>query len=292
MALTPSLVQFFIERINSATISTIKGACSQLFEHLTSEIKDNPVFDSYEKDFVKWENWPDGFESSFSSSEWEIPGSFLDAKTLSYSLYKRVSRAADPFHLLYNITQEGGFDNQIFEFNKAFLNYFTQALNDIINANPEINDGKPEKVTGTKVFIIHGHDELLKKDLQLLLHRAGVTNIVLHEQPDKGRSIIDKLIEESIDSNYAIGILTPDDVNGDGQMRARQNVILEIGYFLGRLGKERVRMLVKEDIEIPSDLQGVLYQKFDAGGAWKIKILKELIAVGVYADLRSVTENF
>jgi predicted nucleotide-binding protein len=77
----------------------------------------------------------------------------------------------------------------------------------------------------------------------------------------------------------------------DGQGRARQNVILEIGYFLGLLGKERVRMLVKGDTEIPSDLYGVLYEKYDESGAWKIKILKEMIAVGIYADTKAVIDT-
>jgi len=99
------------------------------------------------------------------------------------------------------------------------------------------------------------------------------------------------LIDESKDSNYAISLLTPDDLVADGRSRARQNVILEIGYFMGRLGKERVRMLVKEDVEIPSDLSGILYEKFDSGGMWKMKILKELIAVGINADLNAALQS-
>jgi len=78
----------------------------------------------------------------------------------------------------------------------------------------------------------------------------------------------------------------------NGINRARQNVILEIGYFLGKIGKERLRIIVKGDVDIPSDLQGVLYEKHDSNGAWKMKILKELQAVGIYVDLQSVINKF
>ena len=141
------------------------------------------------------------------------------------------------------------------------------------------------------VFIIHGHDDGLKTDVQLLLIRAGVNNIVLHEQADRGRTIIDKLVEESSPSNYAIALLSPDDILQDGTERARQNVILEIGYFIGRLGKERVRLIKKGSIEIPSDLSGILYENYDSAGAWKLKLCKELIAVGIYVDMEAVTNK-
>jgi predicted nucleotide-binding protein len=63
------------------------------------------------------------------------------------------------------------------------------------------------------------------------------------------------------------------------------------GYFIGRLGKERVRLLKRGDIEIPSDLQGKLYENYDLAGAWKMKICKELIAVGIYVDIEAVANK-
>lgn len=161
-------------------------------------------------------------------------------------------------------------------------------MEEIVNANPEIESTKIEKVKGNTVFIVHGHDDGLKTELQLFLTRAGVNNIVLHEQADKGRTIIDKLVQESLNSNYAIALLSPDDKLENGISRARQNVILEIGYFMGKLGKERVRILKKGDVDIPSDLQGVLYENHDKSGAWKIKLCKELMAVGIFVDMETV----
>lgn len=132
-----------------------------------------------------------------------------------------------------------------------------------------------------KIFIIHGHDDHLKKEVQLLLSRAEIDDIVLHEQPDRGRTIIDKLIEETEGASYAIALLCPEDEIDDGTKRARQNVILEIGYFLGKLGKSKVRLIKKGDVDIPSDLRGILYTEYDEKGAWKTNILKEIQAVGI-----------
>jgi predicted nucleotide-binding protein len=188
-------------------------------------------------------------------------------------------------------TAHGDINDAVRNFNDYFLEYFQTVLQEIVNANPELESTEVQKVTGNTVFIIHGHDDEIKAEVQLLLTRAGVNNIVLHEQPDKGRTIIDKLVEESNNSNYAIALLSPDDKALDGSARARQNVILEIGYFIGKLGKERVRILRKGEIEIPSDLSGVLYENYDPVGAWKIKLCKELIAAGIYVDIEAVTRQ-
>ncbi|WP_200813926.1 TIR domain-containing protein, partial [Hymenobacter roseosalivarius] len=92
-----------------------------------------------------------------------------------------------------------------------FFEYLVAASQDITNANPEIEEPTPRKAKGNITFIIHGHDELLKNEVQLLLTRAGVNNIVLHEVSDRGRTVISKLIEESEQANYAVALLTPDD---------------------------------------------------------------------------------
>jgi predicted nucleotide-binding protein len=142
------------------------------------------------------------------------------------------------------------------------------------------------------VFIIHGHDDEMKKDVQLFISRAKLNGIVLHEKPDKNRTIIEKLIEEGNSAAYVIALLSPDDTQEDGTIRARQNVVLEIGYFIGRLGREKVRLLRKGDVVIPSDLQGILYEIYDEKGAWRINLLKELQAAGLPIDSKEVIEKF
>ncbi|MCD8048044.1 MAG: nucleotide-binding protein [Clostridia bacterium] len=143
-----------------------------------------------------------------------------------------------------------------------------------------------------KVFIIHGHNNELKREVQLLLERLGIEGIILHEKPDRGRTIIDKLIEEAEPAVYAIAILTPDDI-AESAYRARQNVYLETGYFLGKLGKSRVLLLKLGNIEIPSDLQGVLYTEVDdvVKGYWKAKVAKELVDAGFNVDIAALLKS-
>jgi predicted nucleotide-binding protein len=173
------------------------------------------------------------------------------------------------------------------------LRYLTQLEDENQKAKNESNSkGRDEKLMENKVFIIHGHDNEMKPQVQLLLTRANLNDVVLHECPDKGRTVIDKLEQESEGACYAIALLSPDDELADGQYRARQNVILEIGYFLGKLGKEKVRMLKRGDVEIPTDLQGILYETYDDGGAWRIKLLKEMHAVGIDVSVDKVIEKY
>ncbi len=289
MALKPELIRFFLGNIQKADLKSFGSEVAHLFEHLNSEIKENQVFDKYENEREKWKEWPDDIRG-----RWSLPTKFEEAKSLIYGLYRKIAeKGADGYNLPMNLTyvQHGDINDAINNFNNQFLEYFQQTLQEIVNANPEIEESYVNKVEGNTVFIIHGHNNELKTEVQLLLTRAGVNNIVLHEVADKGRTIIDKLVEESSNSNYAIALLSPDDKLEDGSARARQNVILEIGYFIGKLGKERVRILKKGQIDIPSDLQGILYENYDIDGAWKIKICKELIAAGIYVDIEYIANK-
>lgn len=287
MALNIELIQFFIKRISNSNSQTFGSEVAHLFEHLEKEVKDNPIYDLYESSRSKWKEWEEQ-----TDDELELPTQFEDAKLYVYDIYKRVSEKGKVGHMLtfhYFPTRHSDINSQINTFNSQLLPYLTESLNDIIEANPEHED-QPKKVDGNTVFIIHGHDGHLKTEVQLLLHRAGVNNIVLHEQADKGRNIVEKLIEETDSANFAIALLSPDDELNDGTKRARQNVILEIGYFLGKLGKSRVRLLKKGDVEMPSDLSGILYENYDESGSWKIKICKELQAVGIFVDLEAIVK--
>lgn len=269
-------------------MQTFGSQVSHLFEHLDNEIKDNQIFEKYQTERILWKEW---VINNYGHSNWTLPKKYEEAKSLIYHLYRVVGEEGEngydlPMNLSY--TPNGDINDAIHNFNSQFLEYFQQVLNEIINANPEIEGNEIQKVKGNTVFIIHGHDIQLKTEVQLLLTRAGVNNLVLHEQADKGRSIIDKLIGESLSSNYAIALLSPDDKLENGSERARQNVILEMGYFIGKLGKERVRLLRKGEIDIPSDLYGILYETYDNAGAWKMKICKELMAAGIHVDIESV----
>lgn len=138
-----------------------------------------------------------------------------------------------------------------------------------------------------KVFVVHGHDELPREKVAHFLERLGFEPIILHEQASGGRTVIEK-IEAHGDVGFAVVLLTPDDEGckkGDSaQPRARQNVILELGYFLGRLKRNRVCALKVGNVEIPSDFGGVVYVPFDDSDRWKEALGKELEEAGFEID--------
>lgn len=138
------------------------------------------------------------------------------------------------------------------------------------------------------VFIVHGRDGEAKEMVARLVGQIGLNPIILHEQANEGRTIIEKF-ERHSSVGFAIVLLTPDDVGGlansdELRPRARQNVVMELGYFMGRLGRQRVCALMAPSIEIPSDIAGVVYVPLDVGGAWKLALVKELKAAGFEID--------
>lgn len=139
-----------------------------------------------------------------------------------------------------------------------------------------------------KIFIVHGHDGESKEKVARCVEKLGLEPIILHEQPGGGKTIIEKFEHYSKRSGFAIVLATPDDegckIGGDKQLRARQNVILELGYFIGLFGRHRVITLVRGDLEMPSDYLGVEYTPLDDNGSWKITLCKELKNAGVKFD--------
>lgn len=138
-----------------------------------------------------------------------------------------------------------------------------------------------------QVFVIHGSDHGIKSEIARFLENLGLEPVILHEQADQGRTIIEKF-EQSAQAGFAVALLTPDDVGGANQdnlqPRARQNVILELGYFIGKLGRSRVCALRQGDVEIPSDISGVLYIPLDDAGGWQMALIRELKNVGFNVD--------
>ncbi len=157
---------------------------------------------------------------------------------------------------------------------------------------PQERDQSKAKPQGKRVFIVHGHDEAMKEAVARVVTQLGLEPIILHEQPNKGRTIIEKFTNYA-DVSYAVVLLSPDDralpkdkSTSQARPRARQNVVLELGYFLGQLGRDRVLPLYRgdRDFEMPSDYSGVVFTKFDDAGAWKIRMVNELKACGFKVD--------
>ena len=158
-------------------------------------------------------------------------------------------------------------------------------------------------VMSTKVFIVHGHDDAMKQSVARTLEKLKLEPIILHEQPDSGKTIIEKLEGHAI-SGFAVILLSPDDMGylkdekakdkgaKNAKPRARENVILELGYFVGSLGRDKVMALKRgNDLEVPSDLSGVVYTPFDDHGAWEMKLVRELKAAGYIVDANALTPS-
>jgi predicted nucleotide-binding protein len=145
-----------------------------------------------------------------------------------------------------------------------------------------------------RVFVAHGHDEGAKTIVVRVLEQLGVRPIVLQDEAGAGRPILQR-IDEYSNVEFAVVILTPDDVGGPAhrsrkqplQPRARQNVIFEWGFFSGRLERHRVVALKKGGVEIPSDYGGVVYIDLSAAD-WKLQLAKELEKGGIALDLKGL----
>jgi predicted nucleotide-binding protein len=159
------------------------------------------------------------------------------------------------------------------------------------------NTDRPKKSArqdASKVFVVHGHDEAALHSVARFLEQLNLKPIVLREQPDRGRATIEKFEEYAGQVGFAVVLLTPDDLAGSPatsaqSARARQNVIFELGYFAGSLGRGRACLLRKGDVEIPSDLYGVIYTDMDASDGWKLKLVKELRAADLPVDISKIT---
>ncbi len=146
-------------------------------------------------------------------------------------------------------------------------------------------------LAGTRrVFLVHGHDEAAKEAVARFLEKLNLIPIILHEQPNQGLTIIEKF-EENADVDFAVVLLTPDDFGymagspDDIKPRARQNVVFELGYFVGRLGRSRVCALHKGNVAIPSDYSGIIYVSMDDPQGWRLLLAREIKEAGIVVDL-------
>ncbi len=164
------------------------------------------------------------------------------------------------------------------------------------NIHPRQEEQPTLSTANKAIFVVHGHDEAMKVSVARLLEKLGLDPVILHEKPNKGRTIIEKFSDYS-DVSFAIVLLSPDDVGREQNVsneklrpRARQNVILELGFFLGKLGKERVITLYRKEnnFEIPTDYSGVVLVPFDVDGRWQFDIVKELKTAGYPVDANKI----
>lgn len=145
------------------------------------------------------------------------------------------------------------------------------------------------KLNYSKVFVVHGHDGEMKQSVARIIEKQGIEAIILSEQANRGKTIIEKL-EGNSDVGGAVCLFTADDFGRensehDDKLRARQNVVLEAGYFMGKLGRDHVVFLADDGIEMPSDLFGIVYT---STSNWEVELLKELKAMGYSIDFNKL----
>ena len=199
-------------------------------------------------------------------------GKWFDSSKIEEVEIRKTPKRAEEYSGFFSGADENIFDGDGEDVTRAYL---TASVT---------RSGRPRS-RGDEVFVVHGKDKQSSLELvRLLEKRFGLTPILLEEQAHRGRTIIEQL-EKHSDVQYAFVIVTPDDVGAlegeELESRARQNVILEFGLFAGKVGRKRMTILLKGDIELPSDMKGVLYARFrDSPEECFLKIEKDLNAAG------------
>lgn len=171
---------------------------------------------------------------------------------------------------------------------------------DELKEKDSVQDNKAMRINNVrpnKIFIVHGHDDALKQEVARIVEKQGLEAVILSEQANHGKTIIEKF-EENTDVGAAICLFTGDDYGraikddkgeetkpANDRLRARQNVVFEAGCFMGKLGRENVILIANPEIELPSDLQGVVYTN---DKSWQIDVLKELREIGYTIDFNRV----
>lgn len=175
----------------------------------------------------------------------------------------------------YSVMNEKYMSDVTKELLKSFKPSFINISSNAIKENNVIDN--------KKVFLVHGHDRIAELEVARFVESLGLEVIILHEQANGGTTLIQK-IEKYSDVGFGIILYTPCDVGGlpDGELspRARQNVIFEHGYLIGKLGRDRVAALVKSNIENPSDINGMVYIPYDDNNGWNLALIKELTEAG------------
>ena len=172
---------------------------------------------------------------------------------------------------------------------KGILQSAVDALTESVSEANEEASQLVETYAPKKVFIVHGHAEAVNQEVARTIEKLGLEAIILREQPNTGKTIIEKFEEYAKDVNFAVILLTADDkIEGEDFFRARQNVVFEMGYFMGALGRRNVMCILQENVEKPGDIDGVVYTIIDKAGGWKYSLIKELKACGYDVDANKV----
>ena len=185
------------------------------------------------------------------------------------------------------------------EWKNQWIIGYTEALNVMKDVIEEIklldsidNEATKEKLEKdcSKVFIVHGHDDGAKNEVARFIEKLGLEVIIVHEQTSSGDTIIEKVIRYS-NVGFGVVLYTACDIGAvkskpeNLKPRARQNVVFEHGFLIGKIGRKNVIALVEDNVEKPNDISGVVYETIDSKGAWKFQLAREMKASGYDIDM-------
>lgn len=241
------------------------------------EIKRIDELDSLQKEYIDWNDFNiELLKWAFSDSENQYGYKYSKLNEMAGFMdsMKRIDRSQPAYKLKL---ARGKIENS--------MNYLERLVNKLplLPTSDKIEKFQTSERDFTNVgFIVHGHNDILKLEVARFLEKdLSKSAIILHEQASQGRTVIEKF-ENYSDVDFAIALWTNDDLgkvkdSQDLMPRARQNVIFETGFFIGKIGRENVIILHESGIEIPSDYSGVVYVAME--GNWKDTLRKEIVAI-------------
>lgn len=216
-----------------------------------------------------------------------------DCSSKEYATREQAKLSPNVIMVIYPHYIVGNNDYTI-DITKRILKECRSQLQEVVPKLEALPPNRPETpMDKSKVFIVHGHDDAAKEAAARFVENLGFKAIILHEQASSGKTIIEK-IEANTNVGFAIVLYTPCDLGASQKQkdqlkaRARQNVIFEHGYLIGKIGRENVCALVKGDIEKPTDISGVVYIPMDEGDSWKLAVAKEMKKSGCDVDFNKI----
>lgn len=238
-----------------------------------------------------------------SGQEFMIDGYFLTKKEVhrlkvccsqeKLEKYVKYEYDALPPNIIMTITDKNIIEND--KYTKDITKEVLEQSRELKNKGNEMNRAPVKGGFSKRVFIVHGHEELMRSKVELLIKNLGYEPVVLFKQPNMGNSIIEKIEREAKNIAYAIVLYSACDlatekerVNKELKPRARQNVVFEHGFMCASLSRSKVCALIEEGVEIPGDLDGVVYVKYDNKDAWQLSVAKEMMAAGLDVDLKGL----
>ncbi len=254
-------------------------------EAVNRKINSREEFDVWQDDFAAWNDYNSeylkqsfNYEYSEYRTSYDNAGSGIDIFGTSISSGSELQDFRDKINYKLNNLKKLRAKTELL---KTSINYATEVL---------VSDSQ---IDTSQIFIVHGHDDEAKIKAARFVEKIGFKPIILHEQASSGKTIIEK-IEEYSNVGFGIVLYTPCDLGGKKtetptyNNRARQNVVFEHGYLMGKIGRDKVCALVKGDVETPNDISGVVYINMDTEDAWHLKLAKELRNSGYPIDMNKI----